>query len=431
MFAETLLNLTQRLAKVGGWTTSGDFDKSYWTPETYQIFDYEGSEPPGFEKVIDCVLPPSRQLVLNAMERAMQGEPSDSEMEVLTFKGRHKWLRVVTESERAADGSVLRISGAVLDITEQKLQEHTQRVLSERLFTTFECMTDAFFMLDSQWRLIYINEAADRLSGGKRHLIIGMTLWDAVPHLVSSPLYKGFHEAMQRREPFHIEYFSVAMQNWIELDAYPSPEGLAVFFHSISEKRAMADRIAASEQRLKYVTQATLDAAWDWDLERNEIWWSGRLERLFGWTLSHARQEMITDNHYWLERVHPDDRMRVINNLENLIKSDGMVWDETYRLLRESGDYAHVEQRTTIVRGEDRHAQHIVGGITDVTHRMEMEQRMLESQRLESVGKLTGHVAHDFNNLLTVFSAMPSCCRAIWKRSPSSPSWPAPSARQP
>jgi PAS domain S-box-containing protein len=403
MFAETLLNLTQRLAKVGGWTTvPGDFDKSYWTPETFKIFDYDGDEPPGFEQILGCLLPQSRQLVADAMERATQGEPSDTEMELLTFKGRHKWLRIVTESECDADGKVLRISGAVMDITEQKLQEHTQRVLSERLFTTFECMTDAFYMVDSQWRLIYINEAADRLSRGDRRMIIGKTLWDAVPHLVSTPLYKGFHDAMQQRQPYHLEYYSEAMQNWIELDAYPSPEGLAVFFHSISEKRAMADRIAASEQRLKYVTQATLDAAWDWDLDRNEIWWSGRLERLFGWTQSHARQEMLTDNHYWLERIHPDDRMRVINNLENLIKSDGVVWNETYRLLRESGDYAHVEQRATIVRGADRHAQHVVGGITDVTHRMEMEHRMLESQRLESVGKLTGHVAHDFNNLLTV-----------------------------
>jgi len=403
MFAETLLDLTQRLAKVGGWTTvPGDFHHSYWTPETYKIFDYEGSEAPDFDQIMTCLLPQSRQLAADAMERAIQGEATDSELEMLTFKGRHKWLRIITESERDAQGSVLRISGAVMDITEQKLQEHTQRVLSERLFTTFECMTDAFFMLDSHWRLIYINEAAVRLSGIDSRFVIGHTLWECVPHLVATPLFRGFHEAMHRPEPFHNEYWSQAMQNWIELDAYPSPEGLAVFFHSISEKRAMADRIAASEQRLKNVTQATLDAAWDWNLDKNEIWWSGRLERLFGWTQSNSRQEMLTDNHYWLERIHPDDRMRVINNLENLIKSDGMVWEDTYRLLRESGDYAQVDQRATIVRGADRQARHVVGGITDVTRRIEMEHRMLESQRLESVGKLRGHVAHDFNNLLTV-----------------------------
>lgn len=403
MFAETLLTLTQRLAKVGGWSTiPGNFYQSYWTSETCKIFDYDGSEPPHFDQILDCAQPHSRAVVQDAMARAITGEPTDNEMEIRTFAGRHKWVRIITESERDAAGSVVRISGAVMDITEHKLQEHTQRVLSERLFTTFECMTDAFFMLDSQWQLIYVNEAADRLTGGNRHQDIGRVLWEVTPNLITTPLFQGFHQAMHRRVPFHIEFFSELMQLWIELDAYPSPEGLAVFFHSISEKRAMADRIAASEQRLKYITQATLDAAWDWNLEKNEIWWSGRLERLFGWTQSHTRQEMLTDNHYWLERIHPDDRMRVINNLENLIKSDAGVWDETYRLLRETGEYATVDQRATIVRRDDGQPSHVVGGITDVTHRIEMEQRMLESQRLESVGKLTGHVAHDFNNLLTV-----------------------------
>jgi PAS domain S-box-containing protein len=403
MLAETLLNLTQRLAKVGGWSSvPGDTSRIHWTPEAFKIFDCDGSTPPPYEEVMACMLPQYRPVLEEAMRLAAAGEPTDHEMEMLSFKGRHKWLRVITESECDAAGNVIRISGAIMDITEQKLQEHTQRVLSERLFTTFECMTDAFYMLDSQWRLIYVNEAADRLTGGYRRSEIGRSLWEVTPSLVSTPIFKGFHRAMQTREPFHLEYYSENMGNWIELDAYPSPEGLAVFFHSISEKRAMADRIAASEQRLKYVTQATLDAAWDWNLEKNEIWWSGRLERLFGWTQSHSRQEMLTDNHYWLERIHPDDRMRVINNLENLIKSEASLWEEGYRLLRENGEYAHVEQRASIVRREDGLATHVVGGITDISHRIEMEHRLLESQRLESVGKLTGHVAHDFNNLLTV-----------------------------
>jgi PAS domain S-box-containing protein len=54
------------------------------------------------------------------------------------------------------------------------------------------------------------------------------------------------------------------------------------------------------------------------------------------------------------------------------------------------------------VRGGSGEAERIVGSIRDVTDRVKAETRLVQSQRLESIGQLTGGVAHDFNNLLQV-----------------------------
>jgi signal transduction histidine kinase/CheY-like chemotaxis protein len=69
---------------------------------------------------------------------------------------------------------------------------------------------------------------------------------------------------------------------------------------------------------------------------------------------------------------------------------------------RKDGNRRVVDAKLTLIRASDGSPHAVLAVKTDITERLEMEDRLHQSQRLEAVGQLTGGIAHDFNNLLTV-----------------------------
>gem|GEM_PF-2434022 len=199
MLNDTLLDITQKLAKVGGWAVSYIEPKSaYLRPAVYDIPEYDADVRIMLDDVILCLEPAYREKVM---------------------------------------------IGALQDITQKKEDEFANRLLSQRLLNTLKNMSDAFYLLDRQWRLVYIDQAADRLMGKERVQGVGRVLWDLFPYLLDTPIHAGFLQAILHNKPFHYEYYSNLMQNWIELDAYPSPEGLAVYCHAITKRKRMRERL--------------------------------------------------------------------------------------------------------------------------------------------------------------------------------------------
>ncbi|MBJ7309716.1 putative bifunctional diguanylate cyclase/phosphodiesterase [Rugamonas sp. CCM 8940] len=115
--------------------------------------------------------------------------------------------------------------------------------LAARLTATLESITDAFLMLDRDWNLSYMNSEAERLLQCQRAKVLGRNIWQVFPEAVGGPYYRAYHKAIENNCSVSFEEYYAPLDLWTEIRAYPSDEGLAIYFLDISARKATEAQI--------------------------------------------------------------------------------------------------------------------------------------------------------------------------------------------
>lgn len=145
--------------------------------------------------------------------------------------------------------------------------------------------------------------------------------------------------------------------------------------YALSEKWHLDRQLRTALGRLQQLMDSAAVVIYSASLSPNHhlTYVSDNVRRLFG----HEPRELIGPRDFWSERVHPDDRPRVLEKLRTAAQEDGVVECE-YRLKHGDGSYRWIGDRIQVLRDSNGRADELVGCWLDTTDRREAENRIID-----------------------------------------------------
>lgn len=371
-----MLESAEDIAKMGTWSFDFETERLTWSESTCAIFGLSPDEFDGtFEHFYSLVDPRDRPVLDEAHRRAQGQSPLiECEYRIRSADGQIRWIYERGALVRDEDGTPIRRAGMIMDIHETRRLREEAETLARRQTAILESITDAFFTLDSQWRFQYVNAEAERLLERQRDALLGASIWEEFPEATDLAFFEAYHRAVETSESVEFTEYFPPLSTWFKVTAYPSAEGLAVYFRDTTEEQEAIEALRSREERFRHLSNATHEAIFDWDLEEDTIWWNAGIEKL----LKVRRSDVGNDPAIWNEYLHPDDLERALRVVRGAIEGDRSSWSLEYRLMPAGGETIHVLARGSIIRDESGRALRAIGGISDETDRVKAEAEIRE-----------------------------------------------------
>jgi two-component system NtrC family sensor kinase len=261
------------------------------------------------------------------------------------------WLQATVA--RFRDGVLVRLR----DITAARRAETGLRETRDRMVEVLENSPDSFISVDANWRYTYINRNALQLTGKPREKLFGRSMWDTCPELKGTVVERESRRVMAERVSsiFEVSLYS----RWFEVHAYPSGNGVALFFRNITEKKSaeqQRDELLQREHSGRLEAEALakqrareLLAAREKLVQSEKMAVAGQLAAGVGHEINNPLSFVMGNIHFALEQIQtlPDETSR-------------RVLQETEEALAEAREGAErirgiVRDLKTFARADDAH----------------------------------------------------------------------------
>jgi len=432
VLAEQKLKFAQEVGGVGTFEWYPDTGRMEVSDQYRRIWGLPPDVEITDQMLVDMVHPDDRGLL--GPLRADKSNPiSYSEYRVRNpVTNEVRWIARRGEPVTIGRSQRQRFIGVAMDITERKAAEEATLRSEMRWRELFERMQEGFFVgeaiRDQQGKMIdflllEINPAFGLQTGLDTSNAVGQSIRQLVPRIADETI-ATYAEVIATGTPIEFEIHVPALEDrWFEARARRvGAERFAVLFVDISVRKNAVEALRQSEERFRQLAQSMPNQIWTAGRDGKLDWFNNRVYEYFG-----AKPGTL-DGDGWAAMVHPDDLEGVVREWD-AARSEGRPYHTEFRLRRHDGAYRWYIVRALPIRTKDGSIDRWVGNNADIEDQkavetaiaelaVSLEQRveqrtaellktqdaLRQSQKMESIGNLTGGVAHDFNNLLQVIS---------------------------
>jgi PAS domain S-box-containing protein len=173
---------------------------------------------------------------------------------------------------------------------------------------------------------------------------------------------------------------------------------------NIRQQVSDQQEVARNHERFAYITRVMNDCIWDWDLSTGKIYRAESFTALCGY----SREDLQTGENWWFEKIHPEDRERVIEKIKQALTAGENDWYDEYRFLCSDGQYKHLADKAYFVYENGKPVRG-VGVVQDMTvkkkRQADQNKAIIHAQEKER-GEISKELHENVSQMLSSVSVL-------------------------